>query len=850
MNKSRDTRWIHLSDLHIGLPENQWVNDALQKELVYFLKNDIGRVDFILITGDIIHQGQYDKRKTVDITKKFFEKLKEITSNIVFCAGNHDYKRSFERYRILRDWEIETNKKSKEEVYASKLRPDFSEYVEICKELTREDNSISEHTYIYRINNINIIVLNTSVFCGQPVLNERNEIIGEKENDIKVDDTYKIWVTQSDLPSVEDVPQENPTIIIGHHPLEMFDPICRKYIEEFIHTLNAQYLCGHIHKTIQTNIHGMIQSASAGLFRDNYNTPSFTYNILRNNRNEKIEKTLFTYENFVWRQKISSYNINYCCYKNLDEATPYIAKDIDKSKFLYFYGLQASSLKPESAYIGSAIKHNENLDMKFLVANPYCSPVINRIQQIPDFENVMSKSFNVKWNDIKNMVSSKSSYRTNDNFVKIKYHEFPLVFRSIITDNSLYIGLYENKDSSESKMYKFDNNTDIYLALKMHFDYVWGICSDKLPLVPPAKYRIFNENNDFFVTPSLVINVTDKCNMNCVYCPDGGENLCKDIGTCDLDAIKCLIRTFRSSINNYDDAVLRITGGEPFDKEVSIKTIKILKEAKNNNYNKIVLCTNGTNFKEIFRQQENKKILESIKDILLLKISIDSLNNKTFKEITRVDLLEKIKSNINYAKNLGFKIELNVVATKFNVHEIIDLYKFSSKLKLIGIKVLTVNDFGGRVDLSKCVDEFTNKELVRLVENLEKDPSFTNHFNVFLNDNKGVAMKKFEDHDGCMITIVDHNNSESSITPNRLFCKECFSCEYYPASDEVSTGLVKPCATGVMSLTMRQDGMLSFCRLQDAENSIKDKNQEDIENIVKNQLKHFQHCFIYRKDID
>lgn len=849
MNKLRDTRWIHLSDLHIGLSENQWVNDTLQKELVYFINNDIGRVDFILVTGDIIHQGQYDKKRTVDITRGFFEKVKEITPNIVFCAGNHDYKRSLERYRILRDWEIETNKKSKAEVYASKLRPDFAEYVEICKELTSKDNPICEHTYIYEINNINIIVLNTSVFSGQPILNDRNEIFDKRVDEIEVDDTYKIWVTENDLPSVGGIARENPTIIIGHHPLEMFNPICRKYMEEFIHTLNAQYLCGHIHKNIQTNIHGMIENISAGLFQDNYNTPSFTYNILRSNRNEKIEKTLFIYEDFVWKQKIN--NTNYYNYKNLDEATPDIATDIYKSKFLYFYGLQASSLKPDSAYIGSAIKHNKNLDMKFLVANPYCSTVINRIQQIPDFENVMSKNFNIKWNDIKNVVSSKASYRINNNFVKIKYHEFPLVFRSIITDNSLYIGLYEDKDSSESKMYKFENNTDIYSTFKMHFEYAWGICSDKLPLVPPAKYRIFNENNDFFVTPSLVINVTDKCNMNCVYCPEGGENLCNGIGTCDVNAIKCLIRTFRSSINNYDDAVLRITGGEPFDKDACKKTIEILKEAKNNNYNKIVLCTNGSYLKEIFKQHENRKILESIKDNLLLKISIDSLNNNTFREITRVDLLEKIKSNINFAKNLGFKIELNVVATKFNIHEIMDLYKFSSKFKLIGIKVLTVNDFGGRVDLSKCVDESTNKELVRLVETLEKNPNFTNHFNVFLNDNKGVAMKKFEDQDGCMITIVDHNNSESSITPNRLFCKECYSCEYFPASDEVSTGLVKPCATGIMSLTMRQDGMLSFCRLQDTKNSIKDKKRaEDIENIVKNQLKHFQHCFIYRKDID
>lgn len=381
----------------------------------------------------------------------------------------------------------------------------------------------------------------------------------------------------------------------------------------------------------------------------------------------------------------------------------------------------------------------------------------------------------------------------------------------------------------------------------MHFESTWTSVSIKISKEIPPKYRIFDKDNKFFVTPSLVINVTDKCNMKCKYCPEGGENLKNELSTCDIISVKRLIYVFRNSIKKNEDAILRITGGEPFfDKEVSERTIEILNEARINNYNKIVLCTNGYNFNKIYSNKKYKNILESIKDILILKISFDSLKDDTFYEITNTHSMSRIKNNIILASQLKFNIELNIVLTKYNVHEIMNLYEFATKNNLIGIKVLTVNDFGGRVDLSKVVDESTNIALTNLVNKLQNNKKFTCHTNVFLNDNKGIAMKKFEDQNGCMITIVDHNNSDSSITPSRVFCEDCQSCKYFPLLTPDNEYNIKSCATGIMSLTMRQDGMLSFCRLKESKNNINKKSKKDIENIVKAELEHFKFCFVYR----
>lgn len=197
---------------------------------------------------------------------------------------------------------------------------------------------------------------------------------------------------------------------------------------------------------------------------------------------------------------------------------------------------------------------------------------------------------------------------------------------------------------------------------------------------------------------------------------------------------------------------------------------------------------------------------EKVKDILLLKISLDTLKTTTFKKITGVDALQTVLENIVFMKSKGFKIELNFVATKMNVKEIEDAYNYAYSKKLVGLKVLTVNDFGDRIPIDDV-----EKELNELIGKLRKQNYIET--GLYVHNNKGIHMKRFI-HDGCTLTIVDHMNKGDSVTPRRTYSEACKDCKYYPESIEVQTGQNKPCATGIMSLTMRADGMLSFCRMQ------------------------------------
>ena len=138
------------------------------------------------------------------------------------------------------------------------------------------------------------------------------------------------------------------------------------------------------------------------------------------------------------------------------------------------------------------------------------------------------------------------------------------------------------------------------------------------------------------------------------------------------------------------------------------------------------------------------------------------------------------------------------------------------------------------------MESSASDRLSNLIQALKQNNDFSYDLNLFLNDNKGIEMKRFKDQNGCTITIVDHENNENSITPRRVFCSECTTCKFY-SPDSYSD--IKPCATGVMSITMRTDGELSFCRLMNGVN-INNQKMTYIKNEVKKRFDMFKNCHV------
>lgn len=875
MENEKSISWLQFSDLHIlkSVDWNLMMNSyrSLAERL---------HPKFIVITGDYRlknSQENYDYSDTLRFLKEITAIFAVEKEDVFLLPGNHDVEDYEFRDESIRRIVDEAKNSEKYIEYLSKsqnLKMAFKGYSEFVKRFYGDEvnddriNNPDDVMCLVWKGKINIIILNTAL------ISDGNKEHGEI---IDINALSKIKINN-----------ELPTLVLGHHD---FNSICESQKERMVRifeSLNVRaYLCGDTHKyeikfidkydDIAHKIPCIICGKSAvqptdtysdvGVISYSWNDDGFVYvtpyrwgeKYCFKKSNEFVYDIDKEYRFYMSEAKGELDSSNSCkvskTYKNIIDAHNDIVSDIQKGGFFNFYGLRGATFigEPEINAIIKELKSNPHIQIRFLISYPFSEEIRHRLKDIPEFKS--DDKCEEKWrNTYKKVNDLKQDYKDFNN-ADIRFHDTTLIFRLLITQEHLYLGYYEpNKNSVNTAIYQFDNNTSTYQTYSAFFDYQWKKAKRSLPTKIPEKYSFLKEK--FSVQPSLVINVTSLCNMNCIYCPKGGENLCeiKPEDCLSEDDLRRMISVFKKLVKEKGEPILRITGGEPLlTKESCLKTAAILDAAKD--YKKIVFCTNGVFLKDAYKY--NSKEWDAVRSKLLLKISLDTLDPERFCEITGTrkngeKLFDSIIENIKFANANGFKIELNIVATKVNLHEaedIIKIFDFARELGLIGVKVLTVNDFGGNVKIEQSEDEKKHisgilNDVIQKMKEREYE-----EIEVYLNDNKGIQMRRFiaisDNDEKCTLTIVDHNNDSASLTPRRTFSDFCTSCKFFLHSEQVRTGKVKSCATGIMSLTLRSDGVLSPCRLcvQKGENIKNKRTTRQMEQLVKEALKAFNNCY-------
>ena len=599
---------------------------------------------------------------------------------------------------------------------------------------------------------------------------------------------------------------------------------------------------------------GVPQFTCGSILSDNYSGPVFL--IAECDKTKAMKVTMFAYrDNSNWevgngilrsfpsgiyRESLikgmvkNSYDIPKV-YESIFDIGNDAVQDINESKELVFFGLRGGTFLESNSKIADALyEKGENIKCRLLISNPYSIYIEKRLRNVPEFapQKALERKWKTNYLDIKKL---KENFPKIDGWA-LRFHEQPLLYRYIITDCSIYLGYYTREPSSKSYMYRYTRESSVYQSFTDLFNSSWENASTGFSSIVPDRCSFVLDSFD--MKPSLVINLAFLCNMHCVYCPSGGENLKENGKLCGITQVKYLLTAYANYYREkkwVEKKVVRITGGEPL--LYSERLFETICHAKLEGYEKIILCTNGLLLRQ--RYEDNPSVWESVKNVLLLKISLDTLKSDVLKEITKTDvMLQDVLDNIVFMRCKGFKIELNFVAMKKNINEIENVYNYARREKLIGVKVLTVNDFGGRI-----TPDDVEKELSMLIESLRKKNYVET--GLYVHNNKGIHMKRFT-YDGCNLTIVDHMNKNNSITPRRTYSEACQECEFYPESIQVQNKLNKPCATGIMSLTLRADGVLSFCRMKvDDKINIDGKNLKEVQIMVEKQLKKFEKCYHY-----
>lgn len=274
-------RWGHFSDLHFQFDKAKYKTADLREKLVEKLKEEKeehGKLDYIFITGDILHKGMSEE-KHVTTMIEFIRKMGETAgcdySNIIISPGNHDLKRSKARKNTL-NLILEEYKEEKSLEYngyeAIVVDNICNPFIDMCKRINAREDMEKLHWCI-EMDILNIYILNTAIFAGQTYP-------GEKQAKKELEDT-NLYICDTSLFELKNKVSDNSklNIVLAHHGVECFQEQEREQFFNFLRDIKTDiYLCGHVHKNVARTLDeggGAYQFSCGGLFVDEYNSPSF-----------------------------------------------------------------------------------------------------------------------------------------------------------------------------------------------------------------------------------------------------------------------------------------------------------------------------------------------------------------------------------------------------------------------------------------------------------------------------------------------------------------------------------------------------------------------------------------------
>ena len=183
----------------------------------------------------------------------------------------------------------------------------------------------------------------------------------------------------------------------------------------------------------------------------------------------------------------------------------------------------------------------------------------------------------------------------------------------------------------------------------------------------------------------LRVSVTDRCDFRCVYCMS--ENM-KFLPKKELLSLEELDRMCSAFIG-LGVTKLRITGGEPLVRRGIMTFFQTMKRHLDSGALKeLTLTTNGSQLEKYAEEL----VACGVKRI---NVSLDTLDEGKFAEITRWGRLPQVLRGIEAAQAAGMRVKLNAVAVKgFNEDELFTLQEFCAQkgMDLTFIEVMPMGE--------------------------------------------------------------------------------------------------------------------------------------------------------------
>jgi GTP 3',8-cyclase len=185
----------------------------------------------------------------------------------------------------------------------------------------------------------------------------------------------------------------------------------------------------------------------------------------------------------------------------------------------------------------------------------------------------------------------------------------------------------------------------------------------------------------------LRVSVTDRCDFRCVYCMSENMTFLPKKELLTLEELDRMCSTFIG----MGVQKLRITGGEPLVRRNIMSFFQSMtRHLDSGALKELTLTTNGSQL---------EKYADALYDagVRRVNISLDTLDEQKFADITRWGRLPQVMRGIDAAQKAGLRVKINAVALKgFNEPELTQITEWcaSRDMDLTWIEVMPMGDLG------------------------------------------------------------------------------------------------------------------------------------------------------------
>jgi len=203
------------------------------------------------------------------------------------------------------------------------------------------------------------------------------------------------------------------------------------------------------------------------------------------------------------------------------------------------------------------------------------------------------------------------------------------------------------------------------------------LCGMNTPLIDPFARPI----------TYLRVSVTDRCDFRCVYCMSENMTFLPKKELLTLEELDRLCSTFIG----MGVRKLRITGGEPLVRRDIMTFFQgMTRHLDSGDLSELTLTTNGSQLGRFSQDLYNAGVRR-------VNVSLDTLDETKFADITRWGRLAQVMRGIDAAQNAGLRVKINAVALKgFNEDELPTITEWcaSRDMDLTWIEVMPMGDIG------------------------------------------------------------------------------------------------------------------------------------------------------------